>query len=267
MLYKKGGDIRANPEVDMIIKKITGTLTLLLLLAGDPVSSTATRDSVDHSIYGRLLQAHINQGRVDYHGFKNDEAQLDAYLATLAAVNPATLERREQMAFYINLYNAWTIKLILGAWPDLKSIKDVGGLFQSPWKKSFVRLGKRVVTLDHIEHDILRPRFKDPRVHFAINCASISCPPLLNAPFTGSRLEDQLERITTDFINDPGSNYIKGDVLYVSKIFKWFAEDFNGDPIGFFKRYARMELKTKLDSGSGRLDIKYLPYDWGLNSV
>lgn len=249
----------------MISRKITAKITLLFLLICYPLSVGATQAPVDHSIYGRLLKAHVFGGRVDYSGFKKDEAQLDAYLAALAAVDPGALARQEQIAYYINAYNAWTIKLILGAWPDLNSIKDLGGLFQSPWKKSFVKLKQRVVSLDNIEHNILRPRYKDPRIHFAINCASISCPPLLNTPYIGSKLDRQLDMATTNFINDSGSNYLKGDALHVSRIFKWFNEDFNGDVLGFFKRYARGELKKQLDSRGDDLKIKYMHYDWGLN--
>ncbi len=251
----------------MISRKITGKLTLLLLMISCPFSVGATQVPVDHSIYGRLLKAHVIKGRVDYSGFKKDEAQLDAYLAALTAIDPGALDKQEQMAFYINAYNAWTIKLILGAWPDLNSIKDIGGLFQSPWKKSFVKLREQIVTLDHIEHNILRPRYKDPRIHFAVNCASISCPPLLNTPYIGSELERQLDTVTTNFINDSGSNYIKGDTLHVSRIFKWFNEDFNDDVLGFFKRYARGDLKKQLDSRGEKLTIKYLHYDWGLNGA
>jgi hypothetical protein len=248
----------------MMTRKIA---TLLLLMTSYPLFAGAAKGPVDHSIYGRLLKTHVIEGRVDYSGFKKDEAQLDAYLDALATIDPGALAKQEQMAFYINAYNAWTIKLILGAWPDLNSIKDLGGLFQSPWKKSFVKLRQGVVTLDHIEHNILRPRYKDPRIHFAINCASISCPPLLNAPYLGSELDRQLDKVTMKFINDPDSNFVKGDSLHVSKIFKWFKEDFNGDVSGFFKRYARGELKKQLDSRGSDVNIKYLPYNWGLNNI
>jgi hypothetical protein len=260
---------RSNKSMDdgMMPRMITGIQILLLLMICFPQTVGATQGPVDHRIYGKLLKAHVSQGRVDYNGFKKDEAQLDTYLAALATIDPGTLSKQEQMAFYINAYNAWTIKLILDAWPDLNSIKDLGGLFQSPWKKSFVKLWRGVVTLDHIEHDILRPRYKDPRIHFAINCASISCPLLLNVPYTGSELDRQLDRVTADFINDPNNNYISGNALHVSKIFKWFNEDFNGDTYGFIKRYARADLKKQLDSRGEDLKIKYLHYDWGLNNV
>ena len=221
---------------------------------------------VDHSLYARLLFRHVHDGRVDYDGFKTDEAMLDQYLQKSAQVVPESLEQHEAMAFYINLYNAWTIKLILSKYPDLKSIKDLGGLFNSPWKKALVKLSGRTVTLDHIEHDILRPKFKDPRVHFAINCASNGCPPLAPFPYTGERLEEQLDAAVRAFLNNPDSNYLEGNNLHVSRIFKWFGEDFNNDVIGFFRRYADDDLKKRLDEKKGKLRISYLDYDWSLNS-
>jgi hypothetical protein len=251
----------------MIVKQIAYTLAALAVMACGICVAEAAQPLVDNAIYFHLLQAHVNNGRVDYRGFKEDEQQLDNYLAVLESVRPDALSKPEQMAFYINAYNAWTIKLILSAYPELDSIKDLGGLFSSPWKKSIVKLNNSVVTLDHIEHDILRPRFKDPRIHFAINCASISCPPLLNEPYEGTELNRQLNQVTKDFINDPNRNYIKGNSLYVSRIFKWFREDFNGDVLSFFKRYAEGNLLDQLNALGSDAGIEYLPYNWGLNSV
>ncbi len=237
-------------------------VALILILINGPQDAIAR---VDHSVYAALLASHVRNGRVDYQGFKRDEPRLDAYLKTLAGADPDRLAPAEQMAFYINAYNAWTIKLILGKYPDLESIKDLGSLFQSPWKKKFVRINGEKVTLDHIEHEILRPKFKDPRVHFAVNCASISCPPLRNEPYTGEKLEEQLDSATADFINDKKSNYVEGDTLHVSRIFKWFGEDFHGDVKGFIAEYARPELAEKLKAAGQDLKVDYLRYDWSLN--
>jgi hypothetical protein len=121
------------------------------------------------------------------------------------------------------------------------------------------------VTLDHIEHDILRPRFKDPRVHFAINCASKGCPPLLGQPFTADRLDQQLDFAARRFINDTRFNRLEDNTLYVSRIFKWFGEDFDHDIIGFFRRYAEGSLKSRLDAVKSGIDVSYLDYDWSLN--
>jgi len=220
---------------------------------------------VDHEPYGVLLKAHVRNGVVDYKGLKSREAELDRYLDMLASVNSTTLSRDERFAFFINAYNAWTLKLILSGYPGIESIKDLGSIFKSPWKKKISRIDGERVTLDHIEHDILRPTFKDPRVHFAINCAAFSCPPLQSDPFLGATLDEQLDRATRSFINNPERNYLKGHILYVSRIFKWFGEDFNDDIVGFFMRYARADLKEQLEKQKGGIKVKYLPYDWSLN--
>ncbi len=247
-------------------KKIGIVILAVLILAHLPQTSWA-KEMVDHSIFGELLKSHTKDGQVNYQGFKADEAKLERYLGVLAEVDPQSLNRSEQMAFYINAYNAWTIKLILTDYPGVKSIKDLGTLFQSPWKKKFVKLNGKAVSLDHIEHDILRPQFKDPRIHFAVNCASKSCPPLLDEPYTGTDLQQQLDGVTKSFINDPKSTFIKGDKLYVSKIFKWFGEDFDNDVLGFVKSHAQGTFAEQIGNGGGKLKVKYLDYDWSLNST
>ena len=229
-------------------------------------SAGFAQEPPDHSEYVTLLAKYVENGRVDYNGLKKDEAQLDSYLEQLSTVNPANLNHSEQMAFYINAYNAWTIKLILSDYPKVKSIKDLGSLFQSPWKKKFVKLNAGTVSLDHIEHDILRPVYKDPRVHFAVNCASISCPPLLSEPYTGKKLDAQLNNAATAFINDRQSNYLDGDTLYVSSIFKWFSKDFGDDIAVFFQKYAVGDLAAGLEKAGHSLKIKYLEYNWSLNA-
>ncbi len=234
---------------------------ILYLFPGRGIAATG----VDNTIYASLLRKYVAGGRVDYKGFQTDEARLDQYLVQLGRVTPDRLERNDRMAFYINLYNAATIKLILTAYPDIKSIKDLGSLFRSPWKKKFITLNGQTISLDHIEHDILRPRFKDPRVHFAINCASKSCPPLLDEPYAGDTLNAQLEKAATNFINDPHSTYVKDGALYVSSIFKWFGKDFGNDIEGFVAQYAQGDFKRKLQAKAGSLRIEYLDYDWSLN--
>ena len=227
----------------------------------------ATTTAVDHGIFAELLAKYVKNGVVSYAGFKSEEARLDQYLKVLEQVDPESLPRQEQFAFYIDAYNAWTVKLILTGYPGLKSIKDLGGLLQSPWSKEFVHLHGKILSLDDIEHNILRPRFKDPRVHFAINCSAKSCPPLMAEPYRGDALDAQLTRATSDFLNRPANSRLEGNVLWVSSIFKWFAEDFNNDVIGFYQKYAAGELKQKLEAGRGRIDVKYLDYDWSLNGA
>jgi hypothetical protein len=223
--------------------------------------------AVDHSLYGELLAQYVKNGVVDYQGFKNQEAKLDEYLAVLENTRVNELSRNEQFAFYVNAYNAWTIKLILGAYPDIDSIKDLGSIFRSPWAKKIVRINGKLLTLDDIEHEILRAQFKDPRVHFAVNCASKSCPPLISEPYRGSTLNRQLDDATRAFINDPSSNYLEGNRLYVSRIFKWFSEDFNDDVVGFFLKYAEGDFKKELKVNKDKVKIVYLSYDWSLNGA
>jgi hypothetical protein len=233
---------------------------LLFLLA-----SAHGGETVDHGIFGELLNKYVKNGVVDYQGFKKEEDRLGEYLKVLEKVKSEKLSREEQFAFYVNAYNAWTIQLILTDYPGIESIKDLGSIFKSPWKKRICRIDGKLLTLDDIEHNILRPRFKDPRVHFAVNCASKGCPPLLSEPYVGGRLDAQLNRVTRAFINDPGRYRLEGDTLYVSRIFKWFSEDFNGDVVGFFVQYAEGDLKKKLKTGGEGFKVKYLDYDWSLN--
>jgi hypothetical protein len=230
-------------------------------------SFASTEPVVDNSLYGELLKKYVSDGKVNYAGFKTEEAKLDRYLKILEAVDPERLLRDEQFAFYANAYNAWTIKLILSGYPDVTSIKDLGSLIKSPWKKKIVRIDGEVISLDHVEHEILRPRYKDPRVHFAINCAAKSCPPLRPEPFSGDILDRQLEDSTRSFINDPKSYRLEDNELYVSRIFKWFSEDFNDDVYGYFLMYATGDLKKELEAKSDLIRVKYLEYDWLLNGM
>ncbi|MDY6988632.1 MAG: DUF547 domain-containing protein [Thermodesulfobacteriota bacterium] len=225
-------------------------------------------DDVDHSLYGRLLDKYVKDGVVDYQGLQQEEKNLDQYLKVLEQTDTKKLTANGQLAFYINAYNAWTIKLILSAYPGVDSIWDLGSRifkWKSPFRKEIVRIEGKKMSLDDLEHGIIRPRFKDPRVHFAVNCASISCPPLSSEPYEGSTLGQQLDASVRSFLNNPERNRLEGKTLYVSKIFKWFAEDFNDDVVGFFLQYAEEEVKQRLRAGRDRLKVKYLDYDWGLN--
>jgi len=240
---------------------------IMLLFAGVFLwaSPAVSASGVDHGLYGDLLQKYVKEGVVDYQGFKREEAELDQYLAVLEKTDTKTLSPNEQFAFYLNAYNAWTVKLILGAYPGIKSIKEEGNLFKSPWKKKIAPIDGEVLTLDNIEHGILRPRFKDPRIHFAVNCASRGCPPLRAEPYRGDVLDQQLTEMTEAFINDPAYNRLEGSTLYVSSIFKWYSEDFDDDVVGFFMKYATGELKERLQKQAKEIRVEYLDYDWSLN--
>lgn len=228
-------------------------------------STAAAMDRVDNSIYARLLGRHLKKNRVDYDGFKREEALLDRYLSILSATDVDRLSHNARFAFYINAYNAFTIKLILTKYPGINSIKEIGSFFSNPWSKKFISLDGQTISLDTIEHEFLRPVFKDPRIHFAINCASKGCPPLLNQPYEGQTLEVQLNTVTRAFINDPKRTFLKDNTLFVSKLFKWFEEDFNDAPLLFIRQYANAEFKRELDRAAPQIKLSYLYYDWTLN--
>jgi hypothetical protein len=241
--------------------------TALIGTASGWPSGALANIAVDNLIYAELLQRHVRAGQVDYQGLKAEEAKLDRYLAALATVDLDRLSRDDQFALYVNAYNGWTIKLILQKYPKIKSIRALGIFNSGPWKKKIVPLNGEVLSLDHIEHAILRPRFKDPRVHFAINCAAKSCPPLRAEPFQGDRLDQQLEDATRGFLNNSVSHRLDGDIFYVSKIFDWFGADFNHDILGFYLQYAAGDLKNQLEARKDYLKIDFLDYDWGLNGA
>ena len=244
------------------IYNFTATVAVLLLIS---TGAWAAGNPVDHSAYARLLKQHVADGVVDYRGLKQNEDALDRYLDSLSAVDPSQLSQSDRFAFYANAYNAWTIKLILMNYPGIESIKETGSLLRSPWKKRFVKLEGREMSLDEIEHDTLRAQYKDPRIHFAVNCASKGCPPLYPMPFEGAILENQLNEVTRLFINDPARYRLDGQTLWVSKIFDWYGGDFNDDPVGFFLLYAEGDLKSQLTRQRGQLKVDYLDYDWSLN--
>lgn len=227
------------------------------------MAHSAVAGPVDNSQYAELLSAHVRNGVVDYAGLKKKEATLDGYLAVLQKVHAEVLSEDEQIAYWINVYNAWTLKLILENYPGISSIRDIGGLFQSPWKIRFVKANGTTLHLDEVEKVILH-RFKEPRIHFAINCASKSCPELLNVPYEGAQLEKQLAQQTRKFLNDERFNRLEGKTLYVSKIFDWYEEEL-GDAASYVSRYAKAGLAQKIQALGDDVQVRYLKYDWSLN--
>ena len=248
--------------------KLSGCLFLLLLLfSAGPAFSGAGEAEIHHQ-YELLLQTHVRDGVVDYLGFKEDEKLLDQYLDTLNRTDPEILAGDQKLAFYINSYNAYTIKLILDNFKDGSpptSIKKIGTLFTSPWKISFAKIAGKVYSLDNIEHDIIRKEWNEPRIHFAVNCASKSCPPLISEPYWGASLDAQLESSTRAFLTDTNMNYLEGETLYVSSIFKWYGEDFKDDPVQFILDHTEGELHERIVQLGKEVRVKYLDYDWSLN--
>ena len=233
------------------------------------VTSSASQAQPSHLAWNMLLKKHVNgRGEVHYRNFLADRATLDKYLAELSANPPAkgSWNKNEQLAYWINAYNAFTIKVIIIHYPT-KSIKELNPMVSVPqvntvWQERFFSIGGEPMSLDHIEHAILRKEFNDPRIHFAINCASISCPVLLNEAYTADRIEEQLQRQAINFINDPSRNKISPDHAELSQVFNWFRKDFvgNGTLIEFLNRYSIIKIDKKAT-------IDYLDYDWRLNDV
>jgi hypothetical protein len=231
------------------------------------VSKTSASSEVDNRLFADLLAKHTRDGLVDYASFKAEHPKLKEYLAYLGGINPDELSREDAFAFYINLYNAATIDLVLENYPGIDSIKDIGGFFGNPWKIRFIALKGKKVHLDHVEHEILRPTFKDPRLHFAVNCASLGCPPLHADPFEGERLDTTLDELTRRNMADPAHTRLEGDDLYVSKVFDWFGEDWGEkeDKIAFVRKYSPPRQAAEIDRLGSRLDLKYSHWDWTLN--
>jgi hypothetical protein len=281
------------------------TVGLLLSLLGSNAAIAAVDESealsdanhlvqsqtkmVLHDEWNTLLNRHVkpihsgHSSAIDYAAIQQDRAILTRYLNQLSQITQAEFDawdKASQLAFLINAYNAWTVELILTKYPDIDSIKELGGLFSSPWDKSFIPLLGKTRSLNDIEHTLIRgsDRYNDPRIHFAVNCASIGCPALREEAYTGAKLELQLTEQTERFLADNSRNYAKGDSLYLSSIFKWYGDDFTKG----FRNTHSIEAFLLLYSNSNKgvltltpaqrqaaekqqLDIEFLDYDWSLN--
>lgn len=223
-------------------------------------------NKVTHEAWDKLLSKHVDdKGFVDYKGFINDMKSFDAYLNNLSNNPPKdSWTDNEKKAFWINAYNAFTVKLITEHYP-VESIKDIGSKIQipfvnTPWQHKFFSIGGEKMKLDEIEHQILRKKFDDPRIHFALVCASYSCPRLLNEAYTADKLDKQLEMQAKYFLANKAKNNITANKLELSKYFDWYKGDFtkNTSLIGYLNKYA----PVKINEGAS---ISYKDYNWSLN--
>lgn len=234
----------------------------------------AAPDAGIHAPLDRLLGAHVADGRVSYRCLKRDEAVLDGYLATLAGTDPAALPAEERLALWIDAYNAFTLKLILGHYPGIASIKDIPGR----WDRKDWRVGGTAYSLGEIEHEVLRKRFAEPRIHFAIVCASRSCPDLAAEAYVAPRIDAQLDRQARRFLADetkgfrartePGRLWGENHTVYLSPIFQWFSEDFAraaGSAVAFVRPLVPDDGRAFIDAHRDDLSIRWLDYDWSLN--
>lgn len=240
--------------------------------AHDPQSTQA----IDHKSWEQFQLSYAYPGkdgiiRVDYEAaLASDRNTLDRYIKSLEQVKVTSLNRNEQMAYWINLYNALTVLVVLDAYP-VTSIRDIDispGVFaDGPWGKKLVEIEGNPVSLDDIEHRILRPIWKDPRIHYAVNCASIGCPNLHGHAFKGNDIERPLNEAAKDFINHPRGVQIQSGKLMVSSIYDWFVEDFGGTEAGVLahiRQFANSSLKNDL---AGITSIDDYEYDWALNDI
>ncbi len=271
-------------------------LFLSLLLAAIPLASAAQTFDHDHKPWAALLKKHVvlidngKSSQVRYAGFAQNRSELKAYLGTLSKVTQAEFNawnKPQQMAFLINAYNAYTVEKILTRYPGLKSIRDFGTVFGNPFKDKFFTLLGREFSLDMIEHDTLRKpgAYNEPRVHFAVNCASIGCPMLREEPYVAARLEAQLEEQTRRFLSDRSRNRYNAqdNALEVSEIFKWFSSDWTSGYRGLDSKGAPMQSREQFFAGYAalladapvqqqaiaerRAAIRHLDYDWTLNDA
>ncbi len=240
------------------------------LVGGSAGSLPASGFDHSHALFGKVLDAVVEDGSVDYAGLKRNPADLKAYLGQLASISRTAFGKwsePERIAFLLNLYNAATLQLIIDHYP-VESIKEIGGRWKGPWKQEVVSLFGEKVTLDHVEHDLIRKDYKEPRVHFALVCAARSCPPLRGEPYTPDKLDEQLEDQGRIFINTPSKNRVdlENRTAYLSKIFKWFSGDFeeaSGSVPAFIRPYFPRDISKQLEDGE--FAVEYTDYDWALN--
>lgn len=242
-------------------------LFLLLTSACSVPKFKSNAQPIAHALWDSLLQEHVSpEGKVDYYGFQRDSVRLNKYLAALGSAHPndKNWSSDERLAYWINAYNAFTIKIMVDNYP-VKSIKDIKNgipFVNTVWDIKFINIEGQNYDLNNIEHGIIRERFKEPRIHFAVNCASVSCPSLRNEAFVADKLEQQLNEQALYFINDKSKNSIGGpDQAGLSKIFSWFSGDFkatHSSVIDFINQYSEVKL-------SPEAKITYLDYDWNAN--
>ena len=266
---------------------------LVIMAAGLAISSqpllAQTAFDQQHADFTDVLSDHVqwqtngHASAVDYAALQKNRAPLKAYLQQLAGVSMSEFDswrQAQRTAFLINAYNAWTLELILTAYPDIASIKELGGLFSSPWKQSIATLLGETRSLDDIEHGLLRGAkgFNEPRIHFAVNCASIGCPALRPEAYTAEALDAQLADQTQRFLSDRSRNRVSDDgkTLVVSKLFDWYADDFKASasalaaPKGFLATYANAlsdDADARQRVSDGKLPLDFLDYDWALNDL
>lgn len=259
------------------IKRFAVGLVLSMPLMGNA-------ENFSHNQWQQILSQQVvtlaKTTQVNYRAIVDQPQPLEQYLQQLAEVTQSQFDawpKQEQLAFLINAYNAWTVKLIIDNYP-VESIRELGSWLRSPWKREFIDLFGKKVSLDYIEHDLIRAEgvYQEPRIHFAVNCASIGCPPLRAEAYTGEKLERQLQEQTEIFLSNRTQNRLEDDKLVLSSIFKWYQEDFEKGWGGYQRledfllaHSAALNLNesAKAELETGKQSIRFVDYDWRLNGI
>jgi len=253
--------------VSILNKYLSGIILILIVIACtrlNPQNETST--PISHTSWDTLLQRHVNSlGLVNYKGFINDSIALNQYLKLLTKNTPNnSWTESEQLAYWVNFYNAFTVKLITNHYP-IKSIKDIGSGIQipfinTPWQISFISIDNEWYSLDDIEHNLIRKNFAEPRIHFALVCAAVSCPTLRNEAYRPDLLESQLNNQAILFLSDTSKNKITEEHIEISKLFRWYKNDFTTATslISYLNQYVPFAINENAD-------IEYLEYNWNLN--
>lgn len=264
--------MRAAPAV--AFRWVGPTLAIAGLLLSTAPGAAQDAGAFDHGPFDRLLSQHVTTGGlVDYDAFARSPV-FEAYLGSLDGADPGRLGEHERLALWINAYNAWTIALI-NRHEERESIRNINkrlGIFGGgPWKERLARVGGETWTLDEIEHEVIRERFDEPRIHFALVCAAMGCPPLRRKAYTGAELDRQLEDQGRTFLaRSPAKNRVEPaeGAVYLSPVFDWFREDFPEGAAGLGRYLARFfppgPERSFLEAGA--FEIRHTDYDWSLNA-
>ena len=260
----------------MSANNFTATLLIITLMGGFSLSCSMQAFDHSHQLWTQVLKKYVKNHRVNYQDLKKDTGTFNSYLDKLAAVKSGELSqwsREQKLAYWINAYNAYTIKAIIDNYP-VTSIKKIPGV----WKKLTFKAGGEEITLDDIEHKKLRAELKEPRIHFAVNCASIGCPVISDEAYRAGNLDAQFEKSVKAMLNNPIQFRLDKEKkrIYLSKILEWFRDDFqefkgvnnygkNNGPISFLINYLPEAEKNYIKAN--KLSVKWLDYDWNLNGT
>ncbi len=262
-----------SPALFRLFSTARRVLPLAAVLTVAVTARSAERFDQSHARLARVLGAVVKDARVDYAKLKASPAELDGYLQDVAAVPAAEFARwpeADRLALLINLYNAQTLRLIIDHYP-LPSIRSIGVLPGAAWREPVVRQGGQIMTLDHLENKVIRPQYREPRIHFALVCAAIGCPPLRSEPFVGARLNGQLDEQARTFLATPEKNRFDAAsaTLHLSPIFKWYDKDFvtgAGSLAAYVKPFLPEAQRIAL-ADPAKVKVSFTDYDWALNEL